>query len=212
MTRNPGDPAYDPPREGLGMGGAPHHRALNLLKVASRVGLLWSHREARGKTILLPLGSLEDRPWGPSQLDTLIAVLVAVAAAGSARECLVAPPLPYGYSPMHRAKVELPPQLLEDALQAILRGFTGLLAARRVVVVDGHYGHRDIVERVARSLGAGYCNVWGRIIEEYGLESFEQQLRVEKKIVEALERGLWPRELDTAVECVESLCSSLSSG
>jgi creatinine amidohydrolase/Fe(II)-dependent formamide hydrolase-like protein len=202
--RNPGDPAYDPPAS-EGMGGAPHHRALQLAWLLQHSNLLWDHRTVKRKVVLLPVGSLEDRPFGPMQSDTLLATLTAVKASFSATNCLVAPPIAYGYSPTHRMKVEVKPSVLMRFLESVIAGFK-LLGARKVVVVDGHYGHRDYVRTASYHYGARYINVWEVIIDFKKAYSFKEQLSLEKEIIKDLMKGVWPEELDKVVDKVKGEC------
>jgi len=206
--RNPGDPAYDPP--GVeGMGGAPHHRALQLAALLSGLKLLWSHRDAKGKVILLPVGSLEDRPLGPAQLDTLLATMVSVEASLNNPGCLVALPVAYGYSPAHRKKVEVQPIILLRFVEDVIRGFYRL-GASNVIVVDGHYGHRNLVGSAAFIARANYINLWSIVTKVTQSYTFEEQLELEKRIVRSIFEGVWPRELEMVVEYIKKKCRSKS--
>lgn len=162
--------------------------AAGLVNTLRGCRLLWGHREARGRAVLLPVGSLEDRPRGPVVLDTLLALLVScIAAAGL--DALVAWPLGYGYSPLHRRWAgPRSPEALRSLVEDVVAGLLGMGAAL-VVVVDGHYGHRDLVRGAAAASGAGYVNAWEAIIEETGARSLGEQLRLEEELWGSISAG-----------------------
>ena len=145
--------------------------------------LLYGYRELRGAVVLLPVGSFEDHFEEPMVLDTLLAFEVSCRLA---RRCgwLVAWPLGYAFSPEHRYSVSLDEDL-DASLVAWIAGSLLRLGASRVIVVDGHYGHRVALEHVAKTRGFGYINVWDTLIS-MGYSSFDKQVGFEKAFAEYL--------------------------
>ena len=148
--------------------------------------LLYGYRELRGAIVLLPVGSFEDHFEEPMVLDTLLAFEVSCRIA---RRCgwRVAWPLGYSFSPEHRYSVSLDEDLDASIVSWIAGSFLRL-GASRVVVVDGHYGHRVALERVAGTRGFGYINVWDALIG-MGYSSFNKQLHFEKIFARYLRNG-----------------------
>lgn len=165
--------------------------------------LLYSFYELRESIILLPVGSFEDHFDEPMVLDTLLAF---EAACRVAERCgwLVAWPLGYSFSPEHKHSVSLDEDL--DALlvswiaKSLLR-----LGAGRVIIVDGHYGHKTALERVAETKGIGYVNVWD-LLASMGYREFSDQVRFEKMLAKYLEN-----EDRAAEEDLSRLSSLLAS-
>jgi len=141
--------------------------------------ILFTHRELRGSTVVLPLGSFEDHGEEAMMLDTLLAL---EASCRLAQRCnwLVAWPLGYGFSPEHRYSVSLDEDLVARLVLHIARGLEAL-GARRVVVLDAHYGHREAVMRATTSRGYVYINVWD-LVAELGYYGFSEQLAFEKEL------------------------------
>ena len=152
--------------------------------------LLIGHRELRDSVILLPIGSFEDRPAGAMGLDTLLATWASCIAA-EGRGWLVAPPLAYGYSPLHAAWAgPRSPRVLEEFLQGIIAGLYSA-GAGHVAAVDGHLGHAGYTARAAEAAGASYHNLW-LLAEErdlLDLVDWDRLLRLEEELVEAARRG-----------------------
>ncbi|MET1128835.1 MAG: creatininase family protein [Thermoproteota archaeon] len=170
--------------------------------------MLYSHKRVQGSTVYLPVGSFEDHAGLPVILDTLLA-LYASCSASTLCGGLVAWPIGYGYSPMHSWSVSLKPALLRELVSAVA---SGLLAAGalRVVVVDGHYGHRSAVADAARSAGALYVNVWS-LLEEEGLTSFEEMLEFEREFSAVLGGRDSGRAAEVLDAVARRLCSLLGS-
>ena len=141
--------------------------------------LLYDHRAILGSTVLLPVGSFEDHFEEPMVLDTLLALEVSCRAADIC-DALVAWPIGYSFSPGHARSVSLDEDMVGRLVGLVVEGL-GRLGASRVVVVDGHYGHRVVVERVSASRGALYVNVWDLLVEE-GFETFEKQVLFERML------------------------------
>ena len=174
--------------------------------------LVWSHREARDRLVILPLGSLEDRPTGPAQLDTLLALAASCRLAARC-DALLAWPLGYGYSPMHRRwSGPRQPRLLEELLVDILQGLRGM-GARRLLVVDGHLGHMEHAARAAGAAGAAYISLW-RLLEAWGgLREWSEQLGYEKLLSTTLPRGVLPPPLPRILErAASSICGARRPG
>ncbi len=140
-------------------------------------GLAYGHKVFNGSAVTVPVGSFEDHgPFTPS-LDTLLAFDASCMAS---RLCsvLVAWPIGYGFSPEHTWSVSLD----EDGVARLVARIVESLkrrGARRVIVVDGHYGHREVLARI---LGGSYINVWDILVEE-GLDSFDKQLEFEAMLI-----------------------------
>jgi len=145
--------------------------------------LLYNYREVRGAVVLLPVGSFEDHFEEPMVLDTLLAF---DASCRVARGCgwLVAWPLGYSFSPEHRYSISLDEDLDASLISWIASSFLRL-GASRVIVVDGHYGHRAALERVAESRGLDYINVWD-VLTSMGYSSFDEQVSFEKAFAKYL--------------------------
>jgi creatinine amidohydrolase/Fe(II)-dependent formamide hydrolase-like protein len=144
--------------------------------------------DPRGLVVLLPLGSLEDRPRGPWGLDTLLATAASCLAARGHEGLTVAPPLGYGFSPCHRRWTGPgEPRLLERLVRDTVAGL-GRAGARGVVVVNGHYGQEGLAEAAARATGAGYVGLWRVIAEEagIGLWDWERLAGLEEALTGAL--------------------------
>ncbi len=148
--------------------------------------LLYGYRELRGAVVLLPVGSFEDHFEEPMVLDTLLAFEISCRVA---KQCgwLVAWPLGYSFSPEHRYSVSLDEDL-DAALVAWVAGSLLRLGASRVIVVDGHYGHRVALEHVAKTRGLGYINVWDALTS-MGYSSFDEQVGFEKAFAGYLRNG-----------------------
>ncbi|BEP16879.1 hypothetical protein PYJP_02310 [Pyrofollis japonicus] len=141
--------------------------------------MLYGYRELRGALVLLPLGSFEDHEDLPMVLDTLLATETACRAAEKCA-ALVAWPLGYGFSPMHKYSVSLD----EDEVARLVLGITSSLysiGASRVIVIDGHYGHREAVMRATAPRGISYVNVWD-VLSKLGLNSFDKQIGFEREL------------------------------
>ncbi len=141
-------------------------------------GMLYNHREVRRKAVALPIGSFEDRPEGPAALDTLMAV-AAACEASTLCGLVVTPPMSFGYSPMHKRWAGLSRESLTLVVAEVVTSLKKRMGAPRVVIVDGHYGHKDVVRGVAEALGAKYVNVWD-VITSKGFAGFEDSLRFEE--------------------------------
>ena len=167
--------------------------------------------------VILPLGSLEDHGSLPAQLDTLLAVHASCILAGRCNG-LLAWPLGYGYSPIHRYwSGPGSGELLEELLEDILHGLRGM-GASKLVVVDGHYGHREAARRAAKRAGALYLNVWELMRD---LDSWEKQLRFEEMYAQLLLGGEGGREspgrvveeaMERAYEALAPLCGGAAKG
>ena len=146
--------------------------------------LLYGFYKLRGSIILLPVGSFEDHFDEPMVLDTLLALEVACRAA---ERCgwLVAWPIGYSFSPEHKHSISLDEDLDALLVSWIAESFLRL-GAERVVIVDGHYGHKLALERVAEMKGIGYVNVWD-LLASMGYREFNSQLRFEKMLARYLE-------------------------
>ena len=138
-------------------------------------GLYLGHREIVGRPVLIPLGSFENRPWGPMVLDTLLALAIACRASRVCG-CAILWSIGYGYSPVHRLWLGPGPDELRLVLRRIAEQVVERLRSREAVVLDGHYGHRDVAAGTAKALGLGYLNVWDVVIE-LGYRELEQQDR-----------------------------------
>lgn len=138
--------------------------------------LFYGHKSMRNAKVYLPVGSFEDHNDLPVILDTMLALDIACRAAEYC-EGLVAWPIGYGYSPFHKWSVSLEPSLLGKLVSTAIDGLYAA-GAKLVIVVDGHYGHKEIVSKAATR--ARYVNVWD-LLREYGIKSFEEQLEFENK-------------------------------
>jgi len=105
-----------------------------------------------------------------------------------ARRCggLLAWPLGYGYSPIHRRWAgPRSPRLLVELLRDVLEGLKTFKPSR-ILVVDGHYGHQSHTAAAAAKAGAAYINVWS-ILETLGVREWSQQLRFEEEYARELD-------------------------
>ena len=134
--------------------------------------------------VLLPVGSYEDRPYGPFTLDTLFSLSVACRASKWCR-ALVLWPIGYGYSPAHRLWLGFPPRMLREVLRAVIGEASRL--GRKVVVVDGHYGHKSLVEEAVSEKNAVYINLWSALSSVF--EDFQEQLGFERMLADYFETG-----------------------
>ncbi|MET1100981.1 MAG: creatininase family protein [Pyrodictiaceae archaeon] len=123
-------------------------------------------------------------------LDTLIALEVACRVA---RHChvLVAWPLGYGYSPTHRRWAGFDNSLLQEVVKSIVGTLLERIGYERVLVLDAHYGHKDIVLKAIRGYGdrVVYFNFWDKAIS-MGYRSLTQQLSLEELLYYCLSGGL----------------------
>jgi len=172
-------------------------------------GLLSTHRDVRGSAIIVPVGSYEDRPTGPAALDTFLALIVA-CEAGKRCGASVTPPLSFGHSPYHRAWAGMSREVLAAAFAEIVFTAKKLLRAERVVVVDGHYGNKPVLERVAAAMGAAYLNMWD-IISASGYRSSESMMRFEELLTEHIISGGRPEVEEVVERAVGSVCSAIRS-
>ena len=125
------------------------------MSVADLGSRTWPEVDAHGRGLVLavPLGACEQHgPHLPLQTDTLIAVAIAEAAAAERRDVVIAPALPYGASGEHAGF----PGTLSAGTEVLAAYVTELVRSARswsraVVVVSGHGGNADALERVARS-------------------------------------------------------------
>ena len=166
--------------------------------------LYWGHREARGRTLVLPVGSIEDRPTGPMALDTLLALATACLAAGQ-QGWLIAWPLGYGYSPAHRywagpRSIALLERLIGDIVSSLLS-----LEPRCLLVLDAHLGHEHTVRKAAEGSGAVYANLW-RLLERLGLRGWSRQLGFEAEAWRMLREGRVHPLLVKAAERLADTC------
>jgi creatinine amidohydrolase len=104
---------------------------------------------AAGRTLLMPLGSLEQHgPHLPLDTDTRIAEALAIRAARRAGQpAVVAPVLPYGASGEHEdfpGTISLGTTALAAALVELVRSATRTFS--RVVLVSAHGGNLDGVQ------------------------------------------------------------------
>lgn len=156
-------------------------------------------RDAR--LLVLPIGSFEDHQKAPMTLDTLLALVVACTAShicGTPGTAILWP-LGYGYSPLHRYWVGLGPEQVAGLVRALLRSARGITATEaRLAVIDGHYGHREVVEEAAMGEGACYFNVWSALYS-LGLRSFEEQLGFEKNFWRTCLEGTGPIDMVTGL-------------
>lgn len=114
----------------------------------------WTDADATGAEIsLLPIGSTEQHgPHAPLATDTLIAGIVADAAADAFDEAvIVAPPFPYGISEEHRAfsgTLWLSPDTFRAAVREVCVSLFDN-GWRTVVFVNGHGGNTQALHEVA---------------------------------------------------------------
>ena len=146
-------------------------------------GLLYPIDSIKRRWLLIPLGSFEDREDGPMALDTLIALEVCCRASVKCHTAILWP-LGVGYSPKHIHSIELSPSTLRAAITSIVRSARERLRAK-VLLVDGHIGHRDIVWGVAEVEGVSYINVWELLMRE-GYDSWTKQMEFEKDFTACL--------------------------
>ncbi|HIC99125.1 MAG TPA: hypothetical protein EYP08_05690 [Pyrodictiaceae archaeon] len=149
-------------------------------------GLLHPLDSIKRKWLLIPIGSFEDREDAPMALDTLIALEVCCRASTKCHAAILWP-LGIGYSPKHRYSIELSPSTLRAAITSIVRSAREKIKVK-VLLVDGHIGHKDIVWGVAEVEGASYVNVWELLMRE-GYESWTKQVEFEKDFTTCLRDG-----------------------
>ncbi len=141
--------------------------------------LSWHWLDARASTVIVPLGSLEDRPWGPAALDCILALL---AACGAARSCgvRVAPPLCYTlHDHLHEWSASLQPRTLLEALHSIAESFSRLRA--RMVLLNAHEGNRWLLE----ASGFPAIHLWD-LVARLGYRGWGEQVRFEKMVARLL--------------------------
>ena len=108
--------------------------------------------------VVLPVGSLEQHCGGPLGADLIVAERAAEAACGELEargvECVVAPPVAYGLSAEWSGtpgtvglSLETFQGLVRDVVAGLVRA-----GARRVVVLNGHYGNSAAIEAALRGL------------------------------------------------------------
>ncbi len=144
--------------------------------------LSWHWLDARAATIIVPLGSVEDRPWGPAPLDCLLALL---AACGAMRSCgaRVAPPLCYTlHDPLHEWSASLQARTLIETLASITESFSRLGA--RVVLLNAHEGNRWLLE----AFDLPVIHLWD-LVARLGYRGWGEQVRFEKMVSQLLRRG-----------------------
>lgn len=122
----------------------------------SLVDSAWPRVEA-DRIVILPLGSTEQHgPHLPLDTDTVIATYVAARvqeALGAG--AVVAPAIPYGSSGEHQAfagTISIGTEALEHLLVEWVRSASTW--SQRLVIVNGHGGNVDAVERAERLLVA----------------------------------------------------------
>lgn len=172
-------------------------------------GLLSSHREVRGSVLIVPVGSFEDRPTGPAALDTFLALMVACEVG---RRCgaTVTPPLSFGHSPSHKAWAGLSREVLGAAMAEIVFTARRFMRAGKVVIVDGHYGNKPVLEQVAKAMGVQYINVWD-VVADSGYGSGEAMMRFERLVAEYVGGGERPEVEEVIERVVRSVCSLIRS-
>lgn len=170
-------------------------------------GMLYSHKEMRKRAVVLPIGSLEDRPEGPAALDTLMAV---AAACEASKLCGVAvtPPMSFGYSPKHRRWAGLRRGTLAIVITEVVTRLKESMMVPRVVIVDGHYGHKEVVSGAAMAAGAYYVNLWDVIVSE-GITTPDEYEEFERTVAaEIAEEDA--RVLKRAIDAVARIICSLA--
>lgn len=114
---------------------------------------------AAGAVLVVPVGACEQHgPHLPLGTDLFVVEQLAVRAAeelAGEPDVLVAPAVPYGFSPYH---LPLGPTvtLRVDTLRALLYDVCGSLVRsgfRRLFILNGHGGNAELVTVVAREVG-----------------------------------------------------------
>jgi creatinine amidohydrolase len=117
-----------------------------------------------GAVVLIPAGSLEQHGAHlPLATDTLLAEWVCLRAAERAagHALLVAPPLPFGFSPHHvrfGGTVSLTAETYVRVAAEVVRAVRAW--APRVIVVNGHGGNRGPLLTVALESGCPLVSYW----------------------------------------------------
>lgn len=167
-------------------------------------GMLYNHKEIKGSPVIVPVGSLEDRPIGPAALDTLMAVAAACLASNLCG-LAVTPPLSFGYSPVHKRWAGLSRESLALVMTEILTSLLKRMGASMIVVIDGHYGHKEVAWNVANALGIGYVNIWDIAVMK-GFVSFEDFMRFEELVTESLGGKDHDEVIDVIRSTAEEAC------
>lgn len=117
----------------------------------------WTDLDGRAPSsiLMLPLGSTEQHgPHLPLSTDTDIAVAVAEGVAALRSHVVVAPALPYGSSGEHAGfpgTLSIGQAVLEQVVVELVRSADAFGA---VVVVSGHGGNLEALQRAVRTLSA----------------------------------------------------------
>jgi hypothetical protein len=164
--------------------------------------MLYGYQELHGALVLLPLGSFEDHEDLPVVLDTLLATETACRVAEKCA-ALVAWPLGYGFSPVHWYSVSLGEDEVARLVLGVANGLYSM-GASRVIVVDGHYGHREAVMRATAPRGIGYVNVWD-ILSELGIDSFKKQIGFERELAKCFVEN----KCDSAMTILDSVAKKI---
>jgi creatinine amidohydrolase len=110
---------------------------------------------AAGTVLLVPLGSTEQHgPHLPLSTDTSIAVALATRVAEGRSDVLVAPALPYGSSGEHAGftgTLSIGQDALEHVVVELVRSADAFAG---VVLVSGHGGNAEALERAVSTLQA----------------------------------------------------------
>lgn len=131
------------------------------MTVGARVGADWGtltspEAAAPARLLLVPLGSTEQHgPHLPLDTDTRIAVAVARAAAAGRPHVAVAPALAYGASGEHQGfagTLSIGQAALELVVVELVRSIG--TEVDRVVVVNGHGGNVEALDRAVATLRA----------------------------------------------------------
>ncbi|NBE51867.1 mycofactocin biosynthesis peptidyl-dipeptidase MftE [Streptomyces boluensis] len=116
--------------------------------------LTWPEAGLDGRTLLIPVGSLEQHgPHLPLDTDTRIAAALASGLAARRRDVVVAPAIPYGSSGEHQdfpGTVSVGQRALELFIVELVRSSS--LSYARTVLVNGHGGNGETLRRAARQL------------------------------------------------------------
>ncbi|WP_409462811.1 creatininase family protein [Amycolatopsis sp. GA6-003] len=128
--------------------------------------------------VLVPIGATEQHgPHLPAGTDAFLAAAVCeraaeLAAPGSGRDLLLAPPVPYGASDHHlpfNGTLSLLPQTLLHVLDDLARSIA-VQGGRRMVVVNGHGGNVGVCHAFAgaastrHGLAVAHTDYW-RVLE-----------------------------------------------
>ncbi len=142
---------------------------------------------ARGATVLLPVGSIEQHgPHLPVGMDAMVAHRLATAVATELGDgWLVLPTLWYGYSPHHMSFAGTVTLRAETYLRLIgdIAGSLYHHGAQDLVILNGHGGNngplRTLVAELARDHGRSprIVTYWDVIAQEIG-QYFEEPARV----------------------------------